>query len=346
MKPSSILAFSIVIYCITGCATTAKFTEEHSDGTRFEGRYNKKTYEYDGECKTYYSNGQLWKVENYSNGELNGIKLIYYEDYTSMPNGKYAKYGPLMETMYYTDGYFDKEEIKYYRNGNIEEKGNYNMDNKTGEWIGYYENGQVKYKGNYTADLMNGKHVYYYEDGSVYYIDNYKNGIRDGEQLAYFLNGKIKSFENYENGNLIKNETYNKDGSIVDLEKERQKYEDALKDKDSPSFFIMAFAEDDRDGEFKFYYDTGELRCIVTRSKGEHHGTTTTYYRTGEIAGTEEYNRGKLHGEVKNYFKNGNIQLEGNFKNGKRDGIWKQYDETGKVTSIVFDNNNEVKNEE
>jgi antitoxin component YwqK of YwqJK toxin-antitoxin module len=133
-----------------------------------------------GEWTSYYKNGQLERIEIYSNDTLNGKQIIYRPDgkikisrhylngiefdttkfYHS--NGQvnfvefrdslgrkqgvlrvYYSNGQPSQIAYFKDGKFDSISSTYFENGKIKEIENYKFGEKTGTWIKFSENGDT-----------------------------------------------------------------------------------------------------------------------------------------------------------------------------------------------------------
>lgn len=111
-------------------------------------------------------------------------------------------------------------------------------------------------------------------------------------------------------------------------------------------------------GEWKEYYENGQLKRIGTTSNGIYTGEWKEYYENGQLSGIGNYDgfkigewkhynkKGKLYatgkynnlgettGEWKIYQENGRIGSIGNLENGKREGEWKEYHESGQLSAI------------
>ncbi|PBQ31944.1 hypothetical protein CNR22_09235 [Sphingobacteriaceae bacterium] len=115
----------------------------------------------------YYPNGKKSFEANYTNGDLNGKRILYHS------NGK------LMED---TEFYFDVQ------NGVSKE---------------YYSNGNLRILQNYSYNRLEGKSENYYENGTLRSEQNYKNGVEHGWFKYYDANGKLVKSVLYYNGDPI-----------------------------------------------------------------------------------------------------------------------------------------------
>ena len=110
-----------------------------------------------------------------------------------------------------------------------------------------------------------------------------------------------------------------------------------------------SYEEGLRVGEFKDYYENGELEHNIIFEKGvyiscvgyykngavEHEKDTDRnvfYYKNGKLLGEGNKNKNdELEGLFKEYYKNGKLKRESNYKNGEEDGVFKQYHKNGRL---------------
>ena len=95
--------------------------------------------------REYYANGNLKsKVELNKEGEINGVKTVYYED------------KKVQSIEHYTRNVKNGEFIRYYPNGNIQMTLWYNGGKKDSTLKTYYNDGKLQYTYNYVNDKING----------------------------------------------------------------------------------------------------------------------------------------------------------------------------------------------
>ena len=88
------------------------------------------------------------------------------------------------------------------------------------------------------------------------------------------------------------------------------------------------------DGEFKEYYENGELYIIGKYINGMKQESWKTYSETGKLWIKDEYKDGKLNGEhYKNYTSTMKYSEYGNYKDGTKNGKWTEYYENGEKSS-------------
>lgn len=115
-----------------------KVLYDDSDKVRAEGQIEKGLKS--GEWKHYYENRNIEKIENYKFGELNGVRMRFYET----------------------------GELKYEcptKNGKF-----------FGDYIQYEKDGTISYKCFLRDDIKNGEEIFYDEEGNETYRTRYVNG--------------------------------------------------------------------------------------------------------------------------------------------------------------------------
>ncbi|MBU2589922.1 MAG: toxin-antitoxin system YwqK family antitoxin [Nanoarchaeota archaeon] len=80
----------------------------------------------------------------------------------------------------------------------------------------------------------------------------------------------------------------------------------------------------------KLWYDTGELKGIMTTNCGVRHGEQFRYFKNGQIEISGDYSCGVM-GQEKWYYPNGQIKIEINRKNGIQHGLRRDWYENGQL---------------
>lgn len=93
-------------------------------------------------------------------------------------------------------------------------------------------------------------------------------------------------------------------------------------------------------GDYRLFYDTGELYETGHYTDGLLDGIRKLYYISGKIKTEETYKSGIFEGVWKGYYENGNLKLEGNYVNNSMEGEWKGYYENGGLKEVVTFSNN------
>jgi len=294
-----------------------------------------------GERKTFFVDGVLSRSEWFENDVLVKEKRSYF---ASGSLKTLVPIGVLGKGKAHGIGYeFDVKDSRIiavilYRNGFVGSRERINrkdkFNQKQGLWRTFYQNRSVKVEGRYKNDKRHGYFKTYEEDGNlletqkyefgilipepeelakldikrkyhpnaqVSSVGSYNKGVKEGVHRNYTIDGKVESAKIYLKGKLIG------DG-IVDPEGRRQ-------------------------GNWKEYYDTGELRSKGKYKIGSRIGLWVFYYRGGEEEQRGEYHKGKPDGEWKWTYANGNTWRQETFYEGLEEGLAVEYNDTGKVVS-------------
>jgi uncharacterized protein len=295
---------------------------------------NRKNFELDSIWKFYNEDGKLILEISYAKGKKNGIKTTYpqneiiKENYVNDIKEGYTSY-------YYSDGKLrlaikfvkGKEQglakeyssdgnvitLLEYRNGYLISKEKVNRCNydslKQGKWVTFYENGNLQTEGYYSAGIKNGYFKEYSPDGNLLSITKYVNGEiqKDAAELTKL---DIKR-EYYDDGQLKKLGSY--------------------KD-DVPEGITREYAEDGKITSSKIYKKGVIVGDGIVDASGLKQGPWKEYYDTGELKGVGKYFNGMKIGEWKFYYKNGKVEQTGKYlKNETPDGEWIWYHENGNV---------------
>ena len=153
-------------------------------GIEMTGQYTSKGNK-DGEWVWYYPDRNILMIENYYNGNYDGLVVSFDEKGDTLMLGNYE------------DGLEEGRFI--YRNDSVLEERFYMSGQKHGEWKSYYPNGKLKIICPFEHDFQEGKCVHYHENGRVKAEYPYKDGLLHG--ISYIYN---------EEGVLLFSTTYNK----------------------------------------------------------------------------------------------------------------------------------------
>ncbi len=322
-----------------------------------EGRFvsGKKT----GEWKHYFSsytddNGnnlpyskQLFLIQNYANGELNGKTIrysyLYEEEYpcsetdenkNSLDTCKRYIYQKVLETSFYKNGKLNGSfEIRDSLN-EVYAKGNFKDDLKDGEWLHRYSDKDfegkpyfIYQKGNYTKDKRDGKWIQYYTEDKIAETFNYRNGELNGEFVAWNQFNKPSEKKQFNNGKLTELITYDSLG-VKPINK-YEIYDDRYNSykcrkteyKESQIITQEYWLKKDKDIDHNWFELTFLLAIDPKLSDG------TTGYKDGEFKLFNSNNQpivtGKYYKEDKIgfwtfYYYDQNVKIESNFTQDKR----------------------------
>lgn len=118
-----------------------------------------------GVLKSYYANGNLSRLGGYSDGDLNGSDVLYYDN-----NQIYSQ-----DTTVF--GSYEGVSKEYYKNGKLKSVYQYSTDNANGICTDYNINGTIKKEVAYENGINNGPVKYYDENGKLVKTMIYHYGI-------------------------------------------------------------------------------------------------------------------------------------------------------------------------
>jgi len=87
-------------------------------------------------------------------------------------------------------------------------------------------------------------------------------------------------------------------------------------------------------GEWKFFYENGNLRMIVNFKDGKTHGEWKYFHENGNLRSVGNYIDDKQQGEWKYFHENKNLETVENYKDDKLQGEWKSFYENGNLERV------------
>jgi uncharacterized protein len=91
-----------------------------------------------------------------------------------------------------------------------------------------------------------------------------------------------------------------------------------------------------REGNWKYYYFTGQLKGEEIYRNGKQEGKETYYYSNGVVSSTYVYKDGQANGEHISYYKNGALRAIEQLENGKLNGNCKAFTKGGLLQSAIM----------
>ena len=173
----------IVLVLLIGCSPKTKTMEVLSEDGMFLERFeqNTQTQKKEGVFELFSAKGELLETATYKEGQLHGIRKLYYE------NGQ-------------------TQTIEQYEHGSFK-----------GLFQTFYTNGQLEIEGVYTNGMMNGDWKRYYDTGELMEIVTFVENEENGPFREFFKNGNLKTEGTYLAGDnehgLLK--LYNQDGQLI-----------------------------------------------------------------------------------------------------------------------------------
>ena len=316
-------------------------------------------FELSGEWKFFREDGSKEKSIEYAEGKKNGLEKSYSEEgvilsevpfKAGIQNGL-ANYfytsGELYREVPFVDGKEQGKGFEYAKNGTIitllnYEKGfirsierinRYNaQQKKKALWVDFWPNGKRKTEGYYTNGVKNGIFKYYNSKGRLEKIEKYRGGelLTDADEAElldirkeYYQSGKLKLVGSYKNGSKQGTfREYDEEGNVVQsfVYKENVLLGEGIVDE-----------EGRRQGDWKLYFPSGELRAEGAYVDGLKEGPWIFYHPEGKVAQKGAYRNDLPQGDWRWYFKSGETHREEGFRKGREDGMFIEYDENGTV---------------
>jgi antitoxin component YwqK of YwqJK toxin-antitoxin module len=183
--------------------------------------------------------------------------------------------------------------IGFYESGDTNFNYSIRQNMRNGISKFYYENGQLKYKIGYKNDQFDNKSIFWYPNGQVWQTANYINGQLTDTVHDYYENGNLKSIGVFENGKgdfkyFHPNGEIWKTGEMINGKESgfwTYYFDNGVKSSEG------GFNNGLRNGEYKRYYETGELM------------ETGTYSSNVIINSTHYLKNGQIDKEITEYFK-------------------------------------------
>jgi len=295
----------------------------------------------DGEKKSFYTDGVIQKKEVFESDVLIDTVVRFH------PSGNVSSIVPIdtlgkgkeQGTGYeYADEDGRVTAVVQYRNGFIAGRERVNrkdkFNQKQGLWRYFYPTMVTKEEGRFKNDKKNGYWKTFDEEGNLLETLKYVDGILipEPEELAkldikreYHPNAQVKSVGSYNKG--VKegvHREYSMEGNVTGAK---------IFSKGKVIGEGIVDAEGRRQGPWKEFYDTGELRSEGNYKNGLREGDWIFYYRDGKEEQRGGYYKGKPEGDWKWTYNNGQTWREESFIEGYEEGLAVEYNDTGKVVS-------------
>lgn len=300
----------------------------YEDG-QLKSEGNRLNHELDSIWKFYSTEGVVTQYITYKNNKKNGLKKTFHEngiihkeetlqhDVLVGTIRKFYPSGKLMETIPLDTLAKGKEEgfgyeyaeddgritaVIEYRNGYITNRDRINrkdkFNQKQGLWRYFYPTLLTKEEGKFKNDKKHGYWKTFDTDGNLLETLKYVDGILipEPEELAkldikreYHPNAQVKSVGSYSKG--VKegvHREYTPEGDVTAAK---------IYSKGKVTGEGIVDAEGRRQGPWKEFYDTGELRSEGVYKDGKREGSWIFYYRDGNEEQRGTYYKGKPDGD-------------------------------------------------
>ena len=205
---------------------------------------------------------------------------------------------------------------QFEKNGILKSIHNYDANGTEESYFGYSESGVLLNKAEYDDRGVAKKRWNWSPAGILIECGEYLNNYRHGCHEIY----------SEETGALLS----------------RIEYKDDKRSGKSEVYFdnpgresikqIEYFYQGQQQGEFKYFYENGNLREMGFVDQGHYEGLRIHYYQDGRIEQSETYLEGKLQGRSEEFYSTGKLKLSRSFSNGRLHGIEESFNELGQLT--------------
>lgn len=323
-------------------------------------------------CEDVWREGKLWEIrlDFFPDGKpVEGVRVVAGNGHQK----HFYESGKLQSEGDYQEGRKAGFWQAFYESGKLQSEGHYHQGGEIGLWRYFYENGTLKSEGAYEEKQKVDVWKYYNEKGELTSIDEHSEEgiyrkdfapsgkllregmlypqtkdtlVKDGFWRYYHDNGALKSEGTYsndqpiltwsyytENGELGSLDQYTAEGVQKRSSWPNEKYnEQGLLRKNQKNEWY-------RDGLWRFYYKSGNLRCDGSYANGEKIGHWQYFYENGRFENLEDYADGKLY--QRNFSPQGQPKDEGPMiKDSKgawqKDGTWRIYKDNGFSEEVQY----------
>jgi len=276
--------------------------------------------------KAFYISGELKRSTPLVEGKPNGLEK------------EFNKEGLIIVVSKYYAGILGKREF-------INRTDKFGL--KQGSWKYFWDNGNLQLEGTYQNDKKKGYFKYYDEEGNFKYVEKYDNDniVLDAPETrqmdvktVYHPNGKPSITATYykgvpdgirrefdESGKVIKGYVFTKGilkyEGITDEEGKRQ----GLWKEYYPTGELKSqghYSNSNQEGEWKFYFENQKVEVEGRYKNGKKEGAWYWYYPNSALLQEENWSQGKLDGEFVEYNENGEITVKGEYIEGTEEGEW------------------------
>ena len=202
---------------------------------------------------------------------------------------------------------------------------------KQGSWKYFWENGNLRLEAQYLNDKKHGFFKYYDENGDFLYVEKYENDqlVKDAKETkemqrrqTYHPNGQVAISATYYNGRP--------DGVRRDFDSTGKITNGYLYEDGWLRYEGITDLNGLRQGLWKEYYPTGELRSKGKYKNSKPIGEWNFYFPDKTIEITGSYNsKGQKIGEWIWFYQSGDTMTFANYEDGELEGRYVEYDEEG-----------------
>jgi antitoxin component YwqK of YwqJK toxin-antitoxin module len=219
----------------------------------------------------------------------------------------------------------------------------FSQDHPDGPFKDYYDSGELKVEGQYKNEKQIGNWKSYHKNGQISSEYSYDDGMRDKEYISYYKDGSVKR-KVEKSGDFYVRRSYYESGNLKTQSLiENGYYKEYL---ENGALIIEAnYKTNELDGEWKRYYENGNIEWVVTYTDGYRSGGYKHFFENGNLKLEGENKFDKKNGEEKRYDENNNLEWKGYYSNNKFAKSWVKYNTKGKkIEKVKVKNDSTVLN--
>lgn len=323
---------------------------------------NRLNYKLDGPWKFYSREGIISSEINYKEGLKDGPRKAYDEGVLSKVDYFETDVQIGTTQYFYTDGKIKKEvpfdrgkengqgfeyaqedgrviTLLTFKNGSLLRKQNVNrydeQKQRQGLWMSFHKNQKVKVEGPYLNDLKNGYWKYYTSEGDLIRVEKWVNGeLQEGatevakvdiKREIYPKTGTLKFKGAFQNGQATGvHRNYDEEGNVISS---------TIYDQGITLFEGIVDAEGLKQGPWKHFYRSGELKASGSYKDDLKVGAWRYYFRDSTVEQRGSYVQGKADGLWEWFYEDGSVLREEEYAFGREDGPSVEYNDTGAVVA-------------
>lgn len=246
--------------------------------------------------------------------------------------------GRLSSEGYLLDGKPDGYWKTYYPDSTLKSEGNRKNFELDSLWSFYDESGNITLQINYKEGKRHGERVTYLPDEIV--RENFENDIKQGLTRHFSLNGQLLKSIPFDNGLEDGIARYfDTDGNVIEIITYQRGF---ITDRERINRYD---ANNRKNGVWKWFYETGELRTEGYYRHGLRHGVFKDYDRNGNLSKITKYVDDIIQesaAEVarlelrREYYPSGKVKAEATYRNGVAEGVRREYTEDGEIEKSFF----------
>jgi antitoxin component YwqK of YwqJK toxin-antitoxin module len=230
---------------------------------------------------------------NYVGGKKEGMWEYRHE------NGKVSK------AIDYRNDDWHGSYKEWYESGNLMCEGQWVKGNVSGEWIEYYDApDKIGKKGNYVDGKQEGMWEYRYENGKLRKVIHYRNDDRHGSYKEWHESGNLRYEGQYVKGN--------KSGEWIE-------YYDAPDKIRNKGNYVDGKQED----RWVLWHENGKVSNVIYYRNNDRHGNYKEWYKSGNLRYEGQYVKGNKSGQwIQWHDTGGRIRDKGSYVDGHKEGQW------------------------